>query len=690
MKKGLTFNTLIGFDDIQKEFELVINEHRELIKLIMGDNYGIVSNTNVTEYSPLYPTFSDNILSVTEGSVVTKSGNTTKVDAFSKEINNFYEDLAVLFVFEMVGSSEKRVTNDGNAASVWYERKDTEDSILIIKASNYNSLSDEIKNNSICICIIKYSSIAPYVDLTNSEYSFNRPWFSPTDISHRLEKGSGSSNVPHSIGINDLSSSDVTLYSQLLSRGIIISKDVSIAGVSGKSIQQKVQVNNDTKKAYLDVYPNAIGYCSKNKDGEGNDDICAFLEEGTNIVDVPSGESEIYLDAVITPCLMPPILDDSITTELQFHSNENNDILITEGKQTELIDNNISFSNCSALQKTYEVVFGSDGKLHKEPDVLSSLISISENSVKTFNQEYSIPVKINISMLNESNFDEYNIVVEVVGFNENNEKCISELVWNSTEVIDTTSIYFKRIVSVEVKHFEKMGSNISSCRATVFAIANCALDNRLKIALVEWSNSDFGYKITKIKDIRPISTTIKDPFDLSVVKETGKAIINSNLINSLYNNLNSRAELIIVEDFRKVSYLSSQSVNWRITPYGINYPIIKNNIFDSRSVTDCYRSRRLYERNEYSKYAVILIDSDYETNNNNSVRLGIYDLDDKYSEFNMFPAVDANKKVIGNGMFILYVNSINVKDIQVIISGKAAGFVMLRLSDTRPNEYYEV
>lgn len=695
MKKGLTFKTLVGFDDIQKEFELVFDEHRELIKLLMGDNYGIVSETDVKGVSPLYPTLNDNILSVTQGKIVTKNGDTTTIDEFSKEIGSFSEDLAILFVYEMIGSSEKRVTNNGNAASVWYERKRTDDSILVIKASTYNSLSDEIKNNSVCICIVKYNT-TPYVDLTNTEYSFNRPWFSPTDIAHRLEKGTGSSSVPHSIGINDLSSSNITLYDQLLSRGIIVSKDVSIAGVPGKSYKIKAQIGRtEDYLITLDCFPNAIGYCSKNEDGEGYDDICAFLREGTNKV-VTSSEpvGNVYLDAVITKCLMPPVFSDSITTELTFGANDDNDVIITEGRQTELVDNTISFSNCGTTSRNYEVVFGSDGKLHKEPDVLgfSSLLTSINN--KIYNQEYSIPVKVQIELEIEGASNSYDVQIKVIGLKSDGTEYEETLYWQKENLNEytqnTTKEYFKRITKLNV--ISTTGAPVN-CKVTVFAIANSALDNRLRVALVGWNynqETSLG-SINSIKDIRPIATTIKDPFDLSLVEETGKSIAHSVFINSLYNNITSKTQLILVEDFRKVSYLSSQSVNWRITPYGINYPIINNNIFDSRSITDCYRSRRINVESEYFKYAVVLINSDYETSHSSSVRLGIYDTNNKYYEFPMFPTVDEDGNIEGNGMFLLYCDNINrVKDIQVIISGKASGFVLLRLTGTTKNEHYEV
>lgn len=701
MKKGLTFKTLVGFDDFQKEFELIFNEHRDFIKLIMGDNYGIVSDKDVKELSPLYPTLNDNILSVTEGKIVTKNGDVTTVEEFSKEIGSFSEDLAVLFVYEMIGSSEKRVTNDGNAASVWYERKSTEDSILVIKASSYNSLSDEVKNNSVCICIVKYSTTTPYIDLTNSEYTFNRPWFSPTDIAHRLEKGTGSSDVPHSIGINDLSSSDVTLYNQLLSRGIIVSKDTSIAGVPGKSYKIKVSVGvgdgntiEDTDfVAYLNCYPNAIGYCSKNEDGEGYDDVSAFLREGTNLIDVndfPYG-IDIYLDVILTKCLMPPVSSDSLTTELTFGTNDDNDIIITEGKQTELVDPTISFSNCGATSKTYEVVFGADGKLHKEPDILGFSSLLSSLNEKTYNQEYSIPVRVQIELDLNGASSSYYIKINVVGINENGEEDNEELEWEKSDYVDsiknTTKKFFKRISKINVIESENAPV---TCKVTAFAVANSALDNRLRVALVDWNYNEGIGTINNIKDIRPIANTIRDPFDLSVTEETGKAIANSIFFNSLYNNITSNASLILVEDFRKVSYLSSQSVNWRITPYGINFPIINNNIFDSRTITDCYRSRRINVENQYIKYAVILINSDYETSHSNSVRLGMYDNNNKYYEFPMVPVVDENGKIEGNGVFMLYSDSINIKHIQVIVSGKASGYVLLRLSGTTSNEHYEV
>lgn len=693
MKKGLTFKTLIGFDDLQKEFELVFNEHRELIKLIMGDNYGIVSSVDVTnDTSPLYPTLNGNVLSVTEGKIVTKNGDTTNVEEFSKDIGNFSEDLAVLFVYEMVGSTEKRVTNDGNASSVWYDRKSAEDSILIIKASMYDSLSYEIKNNSVCVCIIKFST-TPYLDLSNSEYSFNRPWFSPTDISHRNEKGTGSSSIPHSIGINDLSSSNVTLYNQLLSRGIIVSKDVSIAGVPGKSYKVTATIGSD-RTIKLSNYPNAIGYCSKGEDGAGYEDVSAFLEEGTNVVRVTDNtEGNVNIDTVITKCLMPPQLNnDSINTELTFGANEDNDVIITEGRQTELVDNTISFANCGTIAKNYEVVFGADGKLHKEPDILGFTSLLSSINTKEYNQEYDIPVKVNVYLENNTSNSAYDIEIVVSGVGVNGAEISDTLTWNTETTKDTTDKYFKKVTSISVTKSENAFTN---CKATAFAIADSALDNRLKVALVRWelkSNENYS-SITSIKDIRPIATTIRDPFDVSVVKESGKAIATSLYISSLYDDTLPKTELIFVEDFRRVAYLSSQSVNWKITPYGINYPIISSNVFDSRTVTDCYRSRRINVENKSSKYAVILIDSDYETNHNNSVRIGVYsdnNGEEVYNEFSMIPTVN-DEGISGNGMFMAYVNSVeNIKDIQIIVTGKSAGFVLLRMTGTNSNDYYEV
>ena len=43
-KEGLTFNTLVGFDDIQQQFQLVLDKQRETMVLIMNGNYGIISD----------------------------------------------------------------------------------------------------------------------------------------------------------------------------------------------------------------------------------------------------------------------------------------------------------------------------------------------------------------------------------------------------------------------------------------------------------------------------------------------------------------------------------------------------------------------------------------------------------------------------------------------------------------------
>ena len=687
MKKGLTFKTLIGFDDIQKEFELVIDEHREMIKLIMGDNYGIVSSVSTSSSdSTLYPVYSNGTLSVTEGKIVTKNGYIASLSEFTKEIPSFSSDLAIIYLYEMIGSSEKRITNNGNVASVWFERKTESESILLVNASDYYNLSDEVRRNSICICVLKYQEDNdPIVDLTNSSYDFNRPWFSPTDIAHRKEVGTGDSSVPHSIGLNDLSSSNMTLYSQLVSRGIIVSKDIDVAGVSGTSYEDNGVVEEDengNKIVKLTAYPNALGYAI---DSDGND-IEVELISGDNklyIKDTKVNEGDkLKYNLIITETLMPPS-PDTFLEELTFKEANSNDICITQGLQTSINDYSISFANCGTIKRNFEVVLASDGYLHKEPEILGYSSQVATfTEIKTYNQEFEIPVYVEIAIEDAIIQNDSTATFIVNGYNgtESISEEVSFTLEEYSEETDYLSINKKTSnIFTKVTSIQASTNDLNSgAKCTIYACAKRALDTRLKIASVIWD----GNKIDSIKDIRPISTTIKDPIDVDINREIGKSILTSLYINRISQNL-STYKLIVVEDFRNVSHLDTKSVNWKITPYGINFPIIPSSIIDCRNYSDCYRSRIFQVTSSETMYALVLIGGNDETNESlYSVRLCTTN-NTGYNEYNMIP--------VSEGLFLINFASNSPDYMQIVISGRASGFILMRLDgSTNTEDKYKV
>ena len=126
--------------------------------------------------------------------------------------------------------------------------------ITIVDINDYNDpaiFTPERLQNIVVIAIVNVltdattGSLYLNIDLTNTTYTFNRPWFSTVDTTHRSLIGSGliTTNNPHGLDLQDLSTAGLTLYQQQLPRGIIVAKDFSYYGYPGRICSESVSLN---------------------------------------------------------------------------------------------------------------------------------------------------------------------------------------------------------------------------------------------------------------------------------------------------------------------------------------------------------------------------------------------------------------------------------------------------------------
>lgn len=659
--EGLTFNSLIGYDDIKSQFNYIINKQRETIRLLCAGNYGIVSDSDTSSSdSSVFPTLENGVLSFTSGKIVTKEGDFVEVPSFYVSVPSINEDTLVLYSYELIGSKEKRISNSGKAFSTWFEVKRVEDSITFLPVSKYSVLKD----NVVCLAVIKCSS-TNYVDTTKAEYSINRPWFSLCDIEHREQKGTGSANVPHSIGLNDLTSSNLTIYDQLLNRGIIVSKDLSLAGIPGHAWKYEGNITileENTVPKYLmlkdGTFPNAI-MSVINKDT--NEEIICHLIKGTRLICLDDTYARNKLSNLeIQMCITNTLLcrtEGTKLNELSFEPQYEGDTIITQGLQIDLADTAVSFSDCSGyFNKTFDIVVNKNGTIHKEPEILGYTIEVKDINNYEFSQEFDVPVKLQVCRVQggwsgtleltiEGILDDGTVESEIITMDSNND---------SYSISDFSKNYYKQITSVKCE-------SSKTANIIIFAYSNRAIDRRLRVARVDWIDG----KVTNVKDIRPISTVIQDPCKINQVKEAAECVINSMIVKG------KNAETVLVEDFNEPDYLDFNNVLWITSNTGINYPMIPEYLHKSDDYLSCYRSRLLNVDMTGTGYLyAYLVGASEETRVTEAVRLvsNINSLDDIVMEH------------VNDGLFRTPLNS-NYSKLKVVVSGKASGIGLFTIKD---------
>lgn len=660
--EGLTFNTKIGYDDIKNQFDYLRNKQKETIKLLCAGNYGIVSDVDSSNPgSSLFPTLEDNTLSFTQGTIITKEGDFAQISSFYVNVPPINEDTLVLYSYEVIGSKEKRISNSGKAYSVWFELKKAEDSISFLPVSKYSVLRD----NVVCLAVIKYGS-TNYIDTTKSEYSINRPWFSLCDTEHREQKGTGSPSVPHSIGLNDLTSSNLTIYDQLLNRGIIVSKDLSLAGVPGHLWKYEGSINvikEGTKPRYLELkdgtYPNAImSVINKNT---REDIICHYIK-GTRLISLDANysgrENELKNNLEIQMCITSTLLcrtEGVKLNEIAFEPQSEGDTIITQGLQINLSDTNVSFSDCSSFKKTFDIVVNKNGTIHKEPEILGYTIAIKDINNYEFSQEFDVPVKLQVCRV--SGGWEGTLSINVEGIDSEGSSISETIEMNSDSnfysISEFSTHYYKQITSVTC-------DNNYSADIVIFAYSNRAIDRRLRVARVEWDN-----RVVSVRDIRPISTIVQDPYRVNVVKEAAVSVINS---------LRARGKevtTIMVEDFNEPEYLDLNNVLWITSNMGINYPMIPEYLPKSDDYLSCYRSRLLsLNINGSEKVYAYVVGANEETMTKGAVR--IVSPNQATEDIIMEP--------LNDGLFVANVSSYYT-NAKVVVSGKASGISLFKYED---------
>lgn len=472
--EGLNYATKLSIDDLKFLEESYADLFTGIVQAMMGyyiDNegfYGILDSSNPRNATPnntvdLRPfqvditdlaDDSSPFVTVQPGTCITQNGNLlTLASSYDLEVfptGSIYSDGTTQFVvfaeYEVIDDiSNQAVTKYSTLASKRKIINPAMVSSMLLDVWNDSTIvTDERKKNIVVLGVASYVFFGGIItgrtlDLTGVFSQDNRPWFTPVDVSHRLDVGTGSSNTPHRIGLNDLSEGDVTLHNELLTNssavyskqgkvpnccGVLCTEtlgplnlstdtDGSITGISGVQYFSLAKFPNKLVGAYA---PNVL------PTEEDNNDISAWLLPRTNIVVLDPNESippTIYVEYTATDSAS---LDLQSTKtggmELTVKDVATDELVIAGGKSlTELNTLKYNFAGSNLFPKRFKMYIDDLGDPVASPQMLVCAKQCSDIGTTT-QQNNTTPYadgKIQVAVYADSALSGFDVSVTLNG-----------------------------------------------------------------------------------------------------------------------------------------------------------------------------------------------------------------------------------------------------------------------------------
>jgi len=269
----------------------------------------------------------------------------------------------------------------------------------LVEDSTDNMISLELcdsKNgpdgDAICLAVMKPFESSLMIDSNKEKFSFLRPWYSPFDIKHRNEIGTGliTHNNPHGISFNDIDS-DNTIHNQLLEGGIVLSKPQQIQNVCGEiktysisryevkadydgSITGNEGIVNNNGKQFVryfilpEIPISIISITNVN----GSPIYYKWIEK-TSILKVP--EEHDVVDFIIS-YMYESTLSTSISSKsegVSISGVRDNVTVLSEGHSLTTVANSVDFTDIGNLDKNYDVYVNKNGDIVKIPQTEASI-----------------------------------------------------------------------------------------------------------------------------------------------------------------------------------------------------------------------------------------------------------------------------------------------------------------------------
>jgi hypothetical protein len=631
---GLDYSAPLGIADLEYAEQVYTDEITRRTRIGMG-SYGIVASVDpVTASGASFPLYvsqnAQNALAVdvSTGQAVCPIGHVIIVPQV--QVNTQPADVTptnanaqnVVFIeYQLVGDEDTVVANRyNNAVAKDIVRPQSPGNtannvatykiIQTAKLADFNNVTlfpPDRMSQIVVLAVVTVNAAGTaisLIDLTRATYSYNRPWFSNIDITHRSFVGTGSTSTPHRIGLGDLSGGSMTLYQQLLEHGVVVGRPVSVTGAAGRICQETIteaRKNIDTtglvtgkvgtSYVMLTAYPTALAGCVGIV--QSIDNTLVDLIPHTNILvigdgeSIPTGGCTVYYFNVDAA---QPYVPASPTGELDFKQPIiGNESVITGGKPFDaLTTTKVSFANVGTIARRYRVVLDDNANPVILPQVLvapTPLESIGSNNVPVTSTMLGNG-KLQVGLASAAHVAGLTVQVRLFGLDMNGLSTSEDVTFtfspttgvpynpasagsnidDSGSYLPTNSV-FSSLTSYQIITRQNDGAaSLITIWAVIDPPTNFGLNDSCPLAEVWWNGqaiasiSNPGVNYYYVYDLRPVVTTItnsdRNPSVVNAMLYSPSTIGNTILVEDIDNP--KWLELELTTKFKLIEGLASR------------------------------------------------------------------------------------------------------------------------------------
>ena len=591
-------------------------------------------------------------------------------------------------------------------------------SLMCITEAAYLGFDYETRSRLVVLGAVAFSPVNAnqlFMQPT-SDRPWLRKWFSLVDVEHRSHIGTGTVTPtnPHGIGIGDLKVGDLSIYDQLTSSGMVLSKDTSISGVPGYFCSDAFsasQVKTDlTGYTTAESFFGGVSIYYVELTSVPNV-ICGAYDTGLNTpisVDHITGTKIVVLYLKTIPANFaihytksPSLSVSSVTaTSIAFNGVANNEIVLSGGVSVgRLAQGSFPVRKFSSIPRNFRVYIDSDGFLVGDPTVVVQPTRINDNEGINLVPLTLTPKKPSFIGIGAHGVGAniFSFTVTVVGILADGITTSTEdILFDNSTYVDVPLPPALHENDQQVLYTQKSYSSISNVTidvttpgildaavVVVYSKLDASKHRYAQIASGFWN----GREALNLHDSRRVLPTVRDGvYGTTAITATAEVLIGANEIlagtAALNNQRYKRVTLVCAEDFREPRFLDATSVLWEGREI-LDCPVIPKDVRDSSYYRSCYRSRivplRKYE-SELCGFVVILNSVDTSNVEAGSVRV-ILKNDPTYegdgvtlrstgiAECVLTPMLGD----LSGRIYIGYTN-VNYRSAGFVISGKCAGF----------------